>query len=313
MPQTTSYASILPLITTPRLSSFISTFKPVHDFEIYGVYIWAQHAASSIYPLLQNLEISLRNSIDREATRRFGQKWWDNPELGCNDQIQFTRFYAKIKDAIDKLDREWKQERYRQRKPATIPPVWSHDQVIAATDFSAWHFILKNEFAAPAGRNTGSYSNYLWPSSLGRCFKNYAMYSSKNAEARKQLQDRLIELRKYRNRLFHHEPIWIKAPNVSDASTAIDTIRVKIRRIEQMINAIDPHMENIMVKTGLFSHAFRICSLQELGIYTFAQPHCSLTRRQKRHLRGVVTLSGARNQSRTFEYSRKFYCLHPLY
>lgn len=313
MPQNTSYASILPLITTPRLSSFITTFKPVHDFEIYGVYIWAQHAASSIYPLLQNLEVSLRNSIDREATRRFGLKWWNNPCLGCKGNIQLTRFYAKIKEAVDKLDREWKQERYKQHESTINPPEWSHDKIIAATDFSAWHFILKNEFAAPMGRNNGSYNHYLWPLSLGKCFKNYANYSSKSAEARKQLQDRLIELRKYRNRLFHHEPIWVKAPNVGDAATAIDTIRTKIRRIEQMINAIDPNVENVMGKTGLFSHALRICSIQELGIYTFTQPHYLLTRRQKRHLRGMVSTAGSRNQSRTFEYNHKLYTLHPLY
>lgn len=50
MPQNANYAPILPLITTPRLNHFITTFRPIHDCEIYGVYIWTQHAASSIYP-----------------------------------------------------------------------------------------------------------------------------------------------------------------------------------------------------------------------------------------------------------------------
>ncbi|MBL1917268.1 hypothetical protein ELE98_35775, partial [Klebsiella pneumoniae] len=120
----------------------------------------------------------------------------------------------------------------------------------------------------------------------------------------------LIELRKYRNRLFHHQPIWVKAPNVTDAATAIDTIRVKIKRIEQAINAIDPDVENIMAITGLFSHALRICSLQELGIYTFSRVPRRLTRRQKRSLRKVIS---ARSQelSQTFEYGEKLYRLHP--
>ncbi|STT04014.1 Uncharacterised protein [Klebsiella pneumoniae] len=81
MPQNANYAPILPLITTPRLNHFITTFRPIQDCEIYGVYIWTQHAASSIYPLLQNLEITLRNSIDREATRRFGQEMVGQPGL----------------------------------------------------------------------------------------------------------------------------------------------------------------------------------------------------------------------------------------
>lgn len=145
MPQNANYASILPLITTPRLNHFITTFRPVKNCEVYGVYIWTQHAASSIYPLLQNLEITLRNSIDREATRRFGQKWWDNLALHCRGRKQSTMFYKKITAAIDKLNQDWEQEERQKgnRNPGN-PPVWSHDQIIAATDFSAWHFILKD-------------------------------------------------------------------------------------------------------------------------------------------------------------------------
>ncbi len=115
MPQNANYAPILPLITTPRLNHFITTFRPIQDCEIYGVYIWTQHAASSIYPLLQNLEITLRNSIDREATRRFGQKWWDNPGLQCRNRIQNTTFYSKITQAIDKLNSDWVQEQRLKR------------------------------------------------------------------------------------------------------------------------------------------------------------------------------------------------------
>lgn len=310
MPQNANYAAVLPFITSPRLSSFITTFRPVQDYEIYGVYIWAQHAASSIYPLLQNLEITLRNSIDREATRRFGKKWWDNPALACKTRIQSTHFYGKITQAIDNLNRTWEQDRRLLGLPPENPPAWSHDQIIAATDFSAWHFILKNEFAAPGGRNHGTHQHYLWPTSFGRCFRNYATFSSKNADARKFLQERLIELRKYRNRLFHHEPIWVKEPNVNDAVTAIDTIRIKIKRIEQVINAIDPNVEQIMAITGLFSHTLRICSVQELEIYTFAHSPRLLTRRQRRSLRNIVPTAGALNLSQTFEYSNRLYSIH---
>ncbi|HBY0391661.1 TPA: hypothetical protein MIO26_29105, partial [Klebsiella pneumoniae subsp. pneumoniae] len=219
--------------------------------------------------------------------------------------------YSKITQAIDKLNSDWVQEQRLKRvvNPGN-PPVWSHDQIIAATDFSAWHFILKDEFAAPRGRNPGNHQHFLWPQSFGRCFKNYATFSRSSGDARQKLQNRLIELRKYRNRLFHHQPIWVKAPNVTDAATAIDTIRVKIKRIEQAINAIDPDVENIMAITGLFSHALRICSLQELGIYTFSRVPRRLTRRQKRSLRKVIS---ARSQelSQTFEYGEKLYRLHP--
>lgn len=273
MPLNTNFSAVLPLITTPRLSSFITTFKPVSDHEIYGVYIWNQHAAGAIYPLLQNLEITLRNAIDREATRRFGQKWWDNPALGCRNNIRLTRFYRKIEQAITYLNGNWENEQRRLNKTIQPIPVWSHDKIIAATDFSAWHFILKNEFSAP-GRNNNQRQSYLWPLSTGRCFRQYNKISTNESVARTTLQNTIVEFREYRNRLFHHEPVWIKAPHVTDASTAIDTIRNKIKRIGELIEIISPEKHQIMLKMGLFSHALRVCSFQELEIYNFSRQSC---------------------------------------
>ena len=70
MPQNTPMNTVLPLISTPRLGSYIATFKPVGDNELYGTYVWSQLAGGSVYPLLQNLEITLRNAIDAEARER---------------------------------------------------------------------------------------------------------------------------------------------------------------------------------------------------------------------------------------------------
>ena len=50
---------------------------------------------------------------------------------------------------------------------------------------------------------------------------------------------------------------------------------------------------------GLFSHALRICSVQELQIHNFNHSHCKLTQRQKRNLRGVIPTAGKLNQSPT--------------
>ena len=61
MPQTSHLNSVLPLISAPRLSSYITTFKPTGDHQLYGTYIWSQLAAGALYPLMQNFEITLRN------------------------------------------------------------------------------------------------------------------------------------------------------------------------------------------------------------------------------------------------------------
>ncbi|HBW1604196.1 TPA: hypothetical protein MEH73_005632, partial [Klebsiella pneumoniae] len=104
MPLSTSLTAVLPLISGPRLGSYIVTFKPVHDHELYGIYVWSLLAAGALYPLLQNLEITLRNAVDREAVTRFGLKWWDNPGLKCNVPITGTAFYGKIARAVKNLN-----------------------------------------------------------------------------------------------------------------------------------------------------------------------------------------------------------------
>lgn len=152
MPQTANYSSIISLISSERLGSYRTTFRPADECEIYGIYIWSQHAAASIYPLLQNLEISLRNAIDKEARARFGEQWWE--------RIQSTRdrnegnFHRNIEKAKDCLTREWCKKEKRRRHGTRLEnlpiPWWTHDQIIAATDFSTWHHILNNEYISPA-------------------------------------------------------------------------------------------------------------------------------------------------------------------
>ena len=266
MPSTINYSPLLPLLSDARLNSFQNTFKPSTDAELYGIYCWSQYAAASLYPLLQSLEVTLRNTIDIAIRNQYGDFWWDT--IHCNKtNISHTSFYSNIQSAIEKLTREW-QKRERMRlglnKYATITstvPVWSHDQIVAATDFSTWQFILNGDFHKQNDRD------FIWPSLLGKAFKNFSIIDNKPSEARKKLIDLIEELRGYRNRIFHHEPIWVKSSTVSDGKTAIDTIRSKINKIERIIESIDRRKLDLMKKSGVFMNARRINSIAELNVH----------------------------------------------
>lgn len=279
MPQAANYSSIISLISSLRLGRYRTTFRPTDECELYGIYIWSQHAAASIYPLLQNLEISLRNAIDKEARARFGERWWE--------RIQSTRdrgdchFHRNIEKAKDCLTREWCKKEKRRRRGIRVEhlpiPAWTHDQIIAATDFSTWHQLLNNEYSSPVPAEN---QRYLWPKSLSKVFRNYAKINPNQQRVRKNLADLIFELREYRNRIFHHEPLWVKSSNVNDARTAIDTVREKINKIELVIEALDINLLNIMRRVGLFDNARRVCSLDELAIYRYTKPYCSMTSEQ---------------------------------
>ena len=313
MPQSSNYSPIIPLISTPRLDSYKVTFKTINDFDLYGVYIWAQHASASLYPIIQNLEITLRNAIDNEAQARFGTYWWNRISFAPGWQANL--FLDSIQKAENKLTKSWddlerKRLRIRGRGPLpTPPPVWSHDQIIAATEFSAWQFILVDAFKSPRPADN---LQYLWPLSISRAFKNHAIINNSQNTVRGDLINAIKELRDYRNRLFHHEPIWTKDPSVVDPRTAINTIRNKINKIEILIKAIDTRKSDILHKVGLFSHARRICSENELSIYRYTPNIQKITQRTKRLLRGITCETRNKNITVTWQYANAIYGVYKI-
>ncbi|MCL6381646.1 Abi family protein [Pectobacterium parmentieri] len=313
MPLTTNYSPILDLISSARLGSYKNTFHPKNEYELYGVYLWCQQVGASIYPLVQNLEITVRNAIDNAAKKRFGDYWWNN--IKSRKPSYQTNFIKKIEEAKNKLQRDWiATEKKRlglnpwQSLPVTsITPLWSHDQIIAATDFSAWHYILNKDFISP---NSSQNNLYLWPKSLNDAFKNYAIINSNQSQITKNMNDILFELRVYRNRLFHNEPLWVKAPNVVDATTAISTIRVKINKIEKIIEAIDNRKIAMLHKVGIFDTARRVCSIENLRIYTYQGGTQLLTKKQSRTLRGVYSKCKMDNETIVLEYAETLFFMH---
>lgn len=70
------------------------------DIELMARYLWNIALCESLYPVLQNLEITLRNSIHQSATTYFKNNFWfDNPAI-LNTQQQ-----SSVAEAKDKLRR----------------------------------------------------------------------------------------------------------------------------------------------------------------------------------------------------------------
>lgn len=114
LPNNYNYTPVIALISSPRLASYGAAFKTTSDDELYGVYVWSQHAASALYPLLQNLEISLRNAVDQIAKERFGEFWWEH--IRCTEQLEDNNFYQNIKKAKLSLTKNWNKLEKRRRK-----------------------------------------------------------------------------------------------------------------------------------------------------------------------------------------------------
>jgi len=276
MPQNISYPPIFDLIPLLRIDEYKIFLKPVatpKDYDLYGSYLWSQKAAASIYPLMQHLEILLRNSIDQEARRRFGDFWWNTVKTD-NSNGNANNFKNGIDNAIRTLEKEWKQrERARlglqpQDLISTPMPTFSHDKIIATTDFGTWKEILVNAHHAP---NQAQNNFYLWPISMSKVFRKYSAFSTSPDQARLLILNAITEIRDYRNRLFHHDCIWVKKHS-TDAQTAIDTIRHKINTIEKLIDCISPLTLEAIRKWGLIESAKTTCSIQNLQEHHLKTP-----------------------------------------
>lgn len=272
MVSTVQYQPVLKLISGSRVNSyeiFFDDWNSTSDFSKYGAYIWSQKASSSLYPLMQHLEVLLRNAIDQAAKDRFGDFWWDSIELDTS-KANYNDFCNGINQSKKKLERKWKVQRREALglgKSDPIPepvPNFSHDDILAATDFGVWMSVFN---AGLSTSNNADKDKYLWPKSFSKAFRRFNILASSPDSARLEALRIINEIKDYRNRLFHHDCIWVKSSS-THKQEAIETIRHKINLIGKLIEAISPVTYSTLNKWGVFYHARRVCSVEEFDLYT---------------------------------------------
>jgi hypothetical protein len=270
MPKSLEYPDILHLVTSARIGGFgilLTSKNPVEDYHKYGAYLWSQKVSGAIYPIIQHLEVVLRNSIDQEARNRFGDYWWRTITVDTT-RPNHNNFKNGMDLAEGKLKKEWnKKERVRLGISNTAPlplgtvvPIFTHDQIVAATDFGTWKEVLVSAFHTS---NTQQMQDYLWPKSMANVFRRFNVFSASPDVAREQILNLLEEIKDYRNRLFHHDCIWVKV-GTSNQLQAIQTIRRKINLMEKLIKAVSPATQNALTKWNIFQAARAVCTVEFL-------------------------------------------------
>lgn len=258
---------------------------------------------------MQHLEVLLRNAVDQAAKDRFGEYWWEKIHKD-NTKENYNDFNNGIAQAIRKLEKEWKKKKRLElnlNKDDEIPeatPTFSHDSILAATDFGVWLNVFN------AGLSTSDLSkqnDFLWPLSFSKTFRRYNNLGKNNPDSARQEVLRIVnEIKEYRNRLFHHDCIWIKSVSPSKTQ-AIDSIRHKINLVEKLIEAISPVTHSTLKAWGVFYHAKRICSVDEFDLYT-ASEYSSIDEQETKLLNSISKSdkSIVLNYSNTPIYMHKF-------
>jgi hypothetical protein len=131
--------------------------------------------SESFYPLISILEVGLRNSIDKQFIRRFeDDKWYEH--------IDFIRIISKYQ--IDRIS-EARTNIQSSKKEITT------GRIISELTFGFWTSLFDTKFEMTLWKN------------LRFAFTN----CPKENRKRRIISAKLNRIRKFRNRIFHHEAI----------------------------------------------------------------------------------------------------------
>jgi hypothetical protein len=143
--------------------------------EALAAYSWNIELSQSLYPALQILEISLRNSLHQAISTHFDtEHWFELPFLHPSEKKQITQVINDLK---------------KRKKP--IEP----GRIVAELSFGFWTSLFDIRY---------EHGQVLWPRLLKTTFQNLP----KGQKTRSFLSRELNRIRFLRNRVFHHEPIW---------------------------------------------------------------------------------------------------------
>lgn len=143
--------------------------------EAFSRYVWNMLISEALYPALQGLEITLRNSIHSAATDAFGSEFWMDSK---RSPLQ---------------DRERKSVRKAKTRLLDDDKAITPGRLVAELNFGFWTSLLYSR-----------YEQVLWP----KLTKSAFPHVPRRMRNRKALDSRFNSIRYLRNRVFHYESIW---------------------------------------------------------------------------------------------------------
>ena len=161
------------------------------------LYSWNTAASAALFSPLHWLEVSLRNAMHEQLADRFGADWYDQLDdrlsVGCLGRLSEARHRLRTQGA-----------------PATS------GRLAAALPFGFWVSLL-GRGGKLANGHRANYEMALWRPCLRRAFV------SSEALTRRHVHSELDDLRKLRNRIAHHEPIF-RRDLASDYARILDAL-----------------------------------------------------------------------------------------
>jgi hypothetical protein len=141
------------------------------------LYAWNVNAATALYPVLHMNEVALRNAVDRALASQFGVQW---------------PYSSGFLRTLPRFERQaFEGTRVRLERSLKVARVSTGD-VVAAQTYGFWVLLL-----------TSRYQGRIWQQEFTQSFP-----SAPPRVDRSVVHDRADEIRRLRNRIAHHEPMF---------------------------------------------------------------------------------------------------------
>lgn len=205
-------------LITSTSSERLEAYRPSNgdNKDMIETYLWNIGLSEALYPTLQAVEIALRNNIYAAGVRFYGDSmWFANPSVLTLQSLQ--------RQQLDSARRDLE----RAGKSVTV------GRLIAELGFGFWTSLFNRP-----------YERHLWAPPnlelLSMVFPNV----SRSFRSRNKIAKRLNDIRRLRNRVFHHEPVWnLGMPNLKTRhSQVVETIgwlSMAVKETTQLIDRFD--------------------------------------------------------------------------
>lgn len=306
MPNTVKYQKLSKTLSGPRIDSYKNLFSDHTDQEVYGVYLWNKALCSAIYPILQAAEIALRNTIDNAAREQYGDYWYESiPHFQVKNKSGIRVNNENYKKLKTQFNRAKGSVMTTLRKTQTLPADYkpNFDKVVAETSFVLWEYALH-----PCFFKVGDKS-FLWPTMTKKAFANWPEKSSKKTHTR--LYDLVSEIRPFRNRLSHHEPLW-KGVSVKTEGDAIKFVTKKIDSIEELLYIICDEKVKFLNLQNLFRKAKGLSSKAALDRYRYREKNQLLSLKHKRKVKQFLFSAYENDLATIFEYGGRTFIIESV-
>lgn len=289
--QAINLSTVEPFISTARLSSYTAILNGGSTTReaLTGMYIWNKLLCSSLYPIFQCLEITLRNALHAAATNHFCTPDWYSPLLKLVGDEKFLSLQAHDPGLASKYYRngvstgkrtgkkQWRSHQEnildqaknrileRQKSPTS-------DAVIAEMTFGFWVSLFERSYFDHLS------SSKLWPHLGPVIFKNL----KQRGQIHRNIHHRLISLQKIRNRFSHHEPVW-KNSTVTNLASAIHFVTTQIDDALDLIRCISIERLDLLHSTGQIARFYGLCNEDVAQAYRDGKIFNRIDKRRIKH------------------------------